>query len=112
LKPTDNEAVEGRKNNPMMPVSWTKNYQIPGGKKGRTFVTTMGSSTDLVATGTRRMLVNGAYWLLDLEIPEAGTKVNLNSTFNPSQYGFKNGDYWPAQNKRPADFRLKRKKKN
>ena len=112
MKPTDDEAVEGPKNNPMMPVFWTKNYQVPGGKKGRTFATTMGSSTDLAAHGTRRMLVNGAYWLLDLEIPEAGTKVDLISPFNPSQYGFKGRDYWPAQNKRPADFRLKRKKKN
>ena len=112
LKPTDDEAVEGRKNNPMMPVFWTKNYQVPGGKKSRTFATTMGSSTDLTAPGTRRMLVNGAYWLLDLEIPKGGTKVDLVGEFNPSQYGFKRGDYWSAQNKRPADFRLKRKKKN
>jgi hypothetical protein len=58
------------------------------------------------------MLVNGAYWLLDLEIPKGGTKVDLVGEFNPSQYGFKRGDYWSAQNKRPADFRLKRKKKN
>ena len=112
MKPTDDEAVEGRKNNPMMPVFWTKDYQVPGGKKGRTFATTMGSSTDLAAPGTRRLLVNGAYWLLDLEIPKDGTKVDLVGELNPSQYSFRRGDYWPTQNKRPADFRLRRKKKN
>jgi len=112
MKPTDSEAVEGRKNNPMIPVFWTKDYQVPGGKKGRTFVTTMGSSTDLVAEGTRRTLINGAYWLLDLEIPNAGTKVKLVGKFNPKQYSFRSKEYWPDQNKKPADFRLKRKKKD
>jgi hypothetical protein len=110
MKPTDDEAVKGLKNNPMIPVFWTKDYQVPGGKKGRTFATTMGSSTDLVAEGTRRVLINGAYWLLDLEIPKAGTKVDLVGELNPSQYSFRRGDFWPSQNKRPADFRLKRKK--
>ena len=112
MKPTDSEAVEGRKNNPMIPVFWTKDYQVPGGKKGRTFVTTMGSSTDLVAEGTRRTLINGAYWLLDLEIPNAGTKVKLVGKFNPKQYSFRSKEYWPDQNKKPADFRLERKKKD
>jgi hypothetical protein len=112
MKPTDDEAVKGLKNNPMIPVFWTKDYQVPGGKKGRTFATTMGSSTDLVAEGTRRILINGAYWLLDLEIPNAGTKVNLVGKLNPEQYSFRSNEYWPDQNKKPADFRLKRKKKD
>jgi hypothetical protein len=72
----------------------------------------MGSSTDLVAEGTRRILINGAYWLLDLEIPNAGTKVNLVGKLNPEQYSFRSNEYWPDQNKKPADFRLKRKKKD
>ncbi len=88
LKPTDDEPVAGRKNNPMIPVSWTKSYQVPGGKKGRVFTTTMGSSTDLVATGTRRMLVNGVYWCLGLEIPEGGTSVDLVGEYRPIAYGF------------------------
>ena len=112
MKPTDSEAVEGRKNNPMIPVFWTMDYQVSEGKKGRTFATTMGSSTDLVAEGTRRVLINGAYWLLDLEIPNTGTKVDLVGKFNPKQYSFRSKEYWPDQNKKPADFRLKRKKKD
>ncbi len=105
MKPTDAEATPGRKNSPMMPVAWTKSYQIPGGKKGRTFATTMGSSTDLVAAGTRRMLVNGAYWLLNLEIPKAGTKVDIVGKFEPTQYSFHRGNYWPEKNMKPADFK-------
>ena len=112
MKPTDDQAVEGRKNNPMIPVFWSMDYQVSGGKKGRTFATTMGSSTDLVAEGTRRVLINGAYWLLDLEIPNTGTKVDLVGKFNPKQYSFRSKEYWPDQNKKPADFRLKRKKKD
>jgi|TARA_B110000495_G_C22979886_1_gene575911 hypothetical protein len=105
MKPTDHVAVPGRKNSPMMPVAWTKSYQIPGGKKGKTFATTMGSSTDLTAAGTRRMLVNGAYWLIDLEVPKTGTKVDLVGKFEPTQYSFRRGNFWPEKNLKPADFK-------
>ena len=111
MKPTDDEAVAGRKNSPMMPISWTKNYQVPDGKKGRVFTTTMGSSTDLVAEGSRRMMINGVYWLLDLKIPKSGAKVDLTGEFKPLQYSFRSKDYWPKQSKRPAAFRLKKQKK-
>jgi len=67
----------------------------------------MGSSTDLVSDGTRRMLVNGAYWLVDLEIPKGGTKVDIVGKFNPTQYSFKRGNHWPKQDIKPANFNLK-----
>jgi hypothetical protein len=103
MKPTDDEPVAGKKNSPMMPVAWTKSYKIPGGKEGRVFTTTMGSSTDLVSAGTRRMLVNGAYWCVGLEdkIPADGTQVDLVGEFKPSAYsfgGFKKGV-------KPADYK-------
>jgi hypothetical protein len=105
MKPTDDEVVAGKKHDPMMPVGWTKSYQIPGGKKGKCFATTMGSSTDLVAEGTRRMLVNGAYWCVDLEdkIPAAGTKVDLVGEFKPTAYSF--GTF--KKGLKPADYKLK-----
>ena len=84
---------------------------MPGGKKGRVYTTTRCSSTDLVVDGSRRMMVNGVYWLLDLEIPTGGTKVDLPGKFDPKEYSFRSKDYWPKQNKRPGDFRLKRQKK-
>ena len=104
MKPTDDEPVAGKKNDPMMPVAWTKSYKLPSGKEGRVFTTTMGSSTDLVAPGTRRMLVNGTYWCVGLEdeIPAAGTKVDIVGEFKPRAYsfgGFKKGT-------KPADHKL------
>src|SRR5439155_5475943 len=52
LKP-DSKAVAGKKNDPMMPVAWTKTYNgakdspDPVAKIGRVFTTTMGASQDL-----------------------------------------------------------------
>ena len=51
LKPTDDEPVEGRKNNPMMPVGWTKSFQVPGGQKGRAFNTTMARTSPFGLAG-------------------------------------------------------------
>ncbi|MFP6619616.1 MAG: ThuA domain-containing protein [Pirellulaceae bacterium] len=80
----DDAPLEGKKNNPMMPVAWTKSY-----KGGRIFNTTMGSSTDLVTEGTRRMLVNGAYWCLGMESQiQADSSVELVGEFKPTAYGF------------------------
>ncbi|MCZ2343361.1 MAG: ThuA domain-containing protein [Bacteroidales bacterium] len=89
------EAVTGKKNNPMMPVAWTKTYTADSGKVGRVFTTTMGASQDLQAEGTRRMLVNGCYWALGLEkaIP-ARSDVSIVGEFKPSPFrhnGFTQG---------------------
>jgi type 1 glutamine amidotransferase len=85
----DAPPVEGKKNEPMMPVAWTKTYSIDDGPSGRVFTTTMGSSTDLAAEGTRRLLVNAAYWALGLEdqIPSR-TCVDIVGNFEPSPFGF------------------------
>ncbi|MBM4020722.1 MAG: ThuA domain-containing protein [Planctomycetes bacterium] len=85
----DATPVEGRKNAPMMPVAWTKTYSIEGGPQGRVFTTTMGSSTDLAAGGTRRMLVNACYWAAGLEdkIP-ATSCVDIVGPFEPTPFGF------------------------
>ncbi len=86
----DDPPVEGKKNDPLLPVTWTKSYQLPGGKPGQAFNTTMGAATDLVAEGTRRMLVNAVYWILGMEeqIPETGTAVDLVGKYTPTSYGF------------------------
>jgi len=104
LRPTDDEPVEGGKNNPMMPVGWTKTYQVPDGKSGRVFTTTLGAATDLVSEGTRRMLVNAAYWCvgLDDKIPERGTQVDLVGKFKPTAYGF--GSF--KKGVKPSDHKL------
>ncbi|MHC5002055.1 MAG: ThuA domain-containing protein [Planctomycetota bacterium] len=86
----DDEPVAGPKNDPMMPIGWTRTYAGDGDRRGRVFTTTLGAATDLVAEGTRRMLVNAVYWALDLErhIPTTGTDVGLVGTFQPTDFGF------------------------
>ena len=58
----DDEPVTDKRNDPMMPIAWTRTY-----KGGRIFTTTMGSADDLPSEGVRRMLVNAAYWCLGME---------------------------------------------
>jgi type 1 glutamine amidotransferase len=91
----DDPPVEGKLNDPMMPVAWTKSYTTADGKTGRVFTTTMGAATDLEPEGTRRMLVNGCYWAMGLEdkIPEK-SKVDLVGEYKPLPFkfgGFKQG---------------------
>jgi hypothetical protein len=75
------------KNNPMMPVAWTKSYQVPGGKPGKSFCTTMGSSTDLTNEAMRRLIVNAVYSLLDMKAPEKAD-VEIVGEYKPTAYGF------------------------
>ncbi len=98
----DAPPVTGKKNEPMMPVAWTKTYSVAGGPRGRVFTTTMGAATDLVAAGTRRMLVNGCYWAVGLEerIP-AAANVDIAGEFTPTKFGFKGA----KQGVKPAELR-------
>lgn len=84
MKP-NSEPVAGKKNEPMMPVAWTRTL-----KQTRVFTTTMGSSTDLESAGTRRLIVNAAYWALgmDQQIPQGGTDVRLVGEYRPTPFGF------------------------
>lgn len=100
MKP-DSEPLKGEKNEPMMPVAWTKSYSIDGGPEGRSFTTTMGAATDLVAEGTRRMLVNACYWAAGLEdkIPPV-SNVDVVGTYAPTPFGFNGARKGLA----PADY--------
>jgi hypothetical protein len=88
MKPTD-KPVDGPKNNPMMPIAWTKTYAGSAGKTAKIFTTTMGASQDLLADGTRRMIVNAAYWCLGMEdkIP-AKNNVDVVGEWAPTKFGF------------------------
>ncbi len=83
----DSKPVEGKKNDPMMPVAWTKTYSLhaDGSQAGRVFTTTMGCSQDMSNAAFRRLLVNATYWCLHLEIPET-LDVDLVGDFKPSPY--------------------------
>lgn len=104
LKP-DSKAVTGKKNDPMMPVAWTKTYKGEGGKAGRVFTTTMGASQDLEFEGTRRLIVNGCFWAAGLEdkIPEK-TDVGLVGEYKPTPFRFKGNADWAKQPVKPADL--------
>ena len=85
----DSKPVEGKKNDPMMPVAWTKSYKSESGKVARVFTTTMGASEDLLWEGTRRLIVNGCYWCLSMEDKIAEkSKVDVVGVFQPLHFGF------------------------
>jgi type 1 glutamine amidotransferase len=98
MKSTD-KPLEGKKNDPMMPIAWTRTLppstsgRGAGGegnrKAARVFTTTMGASQDLESEGTRRMLVNAAYWTLGMEdqLPNS-SKVDLVGNYRPTRFSF------------------------
>ena len=96
-------AVAGKKNEPMMPLAWLRSYQIPGGKTGRAFCTTMGASVDLLSEDLRRLLVNVTYELTGRPVP-ARADVRFVDPFEPSFYGFLDTAAWTRRGAKPADF--------
>ncbi|AKP50532.1 ThuA domain-containing protein [Cyclobacterium amurskyense] len=75
----------------LMPVVWTKSYQIEGGKKGKVFASTLGASIDLLSEDLRRLIVNASYWGLGMEekIPEKA-EVTIVGNYAPTMFGFDN----------------------
>jgi len=102
MKPSD-PPLAGKKNDPMMPVAWTKTYKTRTGAVAKVFTTTMGASQDLTNEALRRMIVNAAYWATGLEnkLPEKAD-VAIVGTYEPTKYSF-NGF---TKGKKPSDFAL------
>jgi hypothetical protein len=103
MKPED-KPVEGKQNDPLMPLAWVKTYTGAQGKTARVFTTTMGASQDFQSEGLRRLLVNACYWALGMEdqIP-ARTKVDIVGEYHPRPFrsnGFEKGV-------KPADLAIK-----
>jgi type 1 glutamine amidotransferase len=81
------EPVSGKKNDPMMPVAWTKSYTGTAGKKARVFTTTVGCAEDFSSEGYRRLLVNAVYWCLGMEEKiSAAADVALVGEYKPSPF--------------------------
>ena len=74
-------------NDPPMAVVWTRLNRNDNGTTNRILTTTMGSATDLENEGLRRLVVNGVYWGLGLEVP-AKADVAYVDEYQPSFYGF------------------------
>ncbi len=86
---SDDPPVEGEKNDPMVPIAWTRSYTGAGGQTARVFTTTMGASTDFESEGLRRLLVNAVYWGLGMEdrIPER-SDARVVGAYEPTDFGF------------------------
>jgi type 1 glutamine amidotransferase len=103
MKPTD-KPLEGKKNDPMMPIAWVKTYAGKDGRTGRVFTTTMGASQDLESAGLRRLLVNACYWSLGLEDKIPGkSKVDLVGEYKTLPFG--NNGF--VKGVKPSDLVLK-----
>ena len=81
------DKMEQGVNDPAMPVAWTRIHKNEAGKENRIFCTTMGAASDLPNEGLRRLVVNGVYWGLGMEVPEKAN-VDFVDPYNPSMYGF------------------------
>ncbi len=103
MKPAD-PPVEGRKNDPMMPLVWWRQYTGQSGKSSTILTTTMGAAVDLQNEGLRRLLVNACYWStgLEKEIP-AKANVDYIGQYQPSWFGF--AKFKPGV--KPEDLALK-----
>ena len=86
-------------NEPMMPVAWLRTVKNDAGTENKILCTTMGSATDLKSEGLRRLVVNGVYWGLGLDVP-AKADVTIPADWKPTDYGF-NGF---KKGMKPADF--------
>ncbi len=74
-------------NDPPMPVAWTRLHRHDTGAASRILTITMGSATDFEDEGLRRLVVNGVYWGLGLEVPDKADVAYVDP-YDPSFYGF------------------------
>jgi hypothetical protein len=111
MKPDDMPADYAKKsrtggtgiNDPMMPVAWSRVHKNENGKENKVLCTTMGSATDLANEGLRRLVVNGVYWGLGIEVP-AKADVTFVGDYKPTMYGF--NSY--VKGVKPSDHALKK----
>jgi len=74
-------------NDPAMPIVWTREHKNDAGKTNKILCTTMGDAVDLENESLRRLVVNGVYWGVGLEVP-AKADVTYVDEYKPSFYGF------------------------
>ncbi|OYW75289.1 MAG: hypothetical protein B7Z37_14145 [Verrucomicrobia bacterium 12-59-8] len=79
--------VEQEVNTPMMPIAWLRVVKNDAGTENKILATTMGAATDLTNEGLRRLVVNGVFWGLGLDVPEKAD-VSIVGEYKPTMYGF------------------------
>lgn len=103
-KPRSTDKQEQAVNDPPMAIAWTRLHRNEAGTTNRILTTTMGSATDLENEGLRRLVVNGVYWGLGMDVP-ARADVTYVDEYAPSFYGFEGF----RKGLRPSDFALGKK---
>ncbi|HEV3144963.1 MAG TPA: ThuA domain-containing protein [Gemmataceae bacterium] len=103
MKP-DDKPVEGKQNDPIMPLAWTKTYKGENGNTGKVFTTTMGASQDLQSEGLRRLLVNACYWALGMD-DKIAEKANVDIVGEYKPLPFRGNGY--KKGVKPADLAWK-----
>ena len=72
-----------------LPVAWFKHWETSEGKKARVFQSTMGSGTDLLNPGLRRLIINAGYWCMGMDASISPTRsVEFVGTYEPLESGF------------------------
>jgi hypothetical protein len=72
-----------------LPVVWFKNWKTTSGKDARVLHCTMGSAKDLENPGLRRLVVNAAYWGMEMEDKiRAESSVDMVGEYKPLSSGF------------------------
>ncbi len=86
---TDAKPVDSPKNDPMIPLVWTRVIEREEGAPQRIVCSTIGASQDFLSDGLRRVIVNASYWCLGMEkqIP-AASDVDIVGTYKPTPFGF------------------------
>jgi len=80
--------LEGKKNNPMQPIAWTRLVKNEKGNTNRVFMCTMGAAIDLKEENLRRLIANAIFWGFQMDIPKV-TTVDIPASYKPTMYGFK-----------------------
>lgn len=97
----DSEPVDGGKNDPMMPLAWTRTFESADGLRVPVFCTTMGAANDFESAGLRRLIVNAALSMTELESAiEDVSNVDPIGEFRPTNFGFDGF----RKGLRPADY--------
>ena len=109
MKPTDTEIAKVNNEGldvsaPLMPIAWTKSYQLPGGIQGKAFASTIGSSSDLLTEGVRRLLVNGLFWAMELPVPPKAN-VDIVGDYFPTRYEFREDAYWTERQMKISELK-------
>ncbi|NVJ86298.1 MAG: ThuA domain-containing protein [Algoriphagus sp.] len=73
----------------VMPIAWTKPYQLEGGSPGMAFASTLGASLDFQSEDLRRLIVNASFWLLGMSdqiMPDMD--MEYVGEYHPTMFGF------------------------